>query len=185
MRVLSDMVTKSSHIYVDGLERIDLKCCVMGCVSPVRTCTRALHAPMQRMCIARTTHRPPRHPPQKQQPKQQRKKSTSVQINNINNHNNNKNKNNNTPLTMRRHSYMHCDRSIVPIKKHARGVVGGIVASFKNHVPPAFQHRTWEWCIEKARTDGNPYTFTQVGQEMIWDFKSYYENSHNVLHSKK
>ena len=89
------------------------------------------------------------------------------------------NNNGNTPLTMRRHSCMHCDRSS---KKHAR--VGGIVSSFNNHVPPTFHDRTWERCIEKARTYGNPYTFTQVGQDVIWDFKSY-ENSDNVLHSKK
>jgi hypothetical protein len=49
----------------------------------------------------------------------------------------------------------------MPIKKHARGVVGGIVSSFKSHVPPAFHDCTWERCTEKARTDGNPYTFTQ------------------------
>jgi hypothetical protein len=40
----------------------------------------------------------------------------------------------------------------VPIKKHARGVVGGIVSSFKNHVPQALLDRTWEACIETART---------------------------------
>ena len=80
---------------------------------------------------------------------------------------------------------MHCDRSIVPIKKHARGVVGGIVSAFKNHVPEFFQTRTWEHCIELSRTGGFPYTFTQVAQDMIWDFKSYYENDNNVLHSKR
>ena len=80
---------------------------------------------------------------------------------------------------------MHCDRSIVPIKKHARGVVGGIVSAFKNHVPEFFQTRTWEHCIELSRTGGFPYTFIQVAQDMIWDFKSYYENDNNVLHSKR
>jgi hypothetical protein len=72
----------------------------------------------------------------------------------------------------------------VPIKKHARGVVGGIVSAFKHRVPEFFQTRTWEHCIELSRTGGYPYTLTQVAQDMSWHFKSYYENDNNVLHSE-
>ena len=30
MRVIQDMLLKGSPVYVEGLERIDVKCCVMG-----------------------------------------------------------------------------------------------------------------------------------------------------------
>ena len=113
MRGLHDFVTPGSPFYVEGLERIELKCCVKG------------------------------------------------------------------------HSYMWADRSIVPIKLRAMRTPGGIVASFKNQVPPEFRNRTWEACIDAARMGGRKIIFEQVLQEHILDFKAYYSDPKNVVQPRK
>jgi hypothetical protein len=206
MRVLSDMVTPGSPVYIAGLRRIDLKCCVMGYVRTVHATLTTRQKGLLQIAGA-LVHRHPycnsRLPCTPTLTHSRTHASAQSAQRHVPFHRECDNFNKcvgaipypaprihthfcpNPTHPVRRHSYRHCDRSIVPVKRHARTVVGGIVASFKSQVPEGYKNRTWEECVAKARTENKGYHFLQVEQESLKDFKAYYENPDYVLHSKK
>ena len=80
------------------------------------------------------------------------------------------------------HSYLWCDRAIVPIKAKARRIDGGIVCAFdEEELPEEFKHRTWQKCIEDSKINGNAYRLHRVTQEMVKAFKEFWGRQESVL----
>ena len=80
------------------------------------------------------------------------------------------------------HSYLWCDRAIVPIKAKARRIDGGIVCTFdEEELPENFKKQTWQKCIEDSTIDGNAYRLHRVTQEMVKAFKEFWGRRESVL----
>jgi hypothetical protein len=80
------------------------------------------------------------------------------------------------------HSYLWCDRVIVPIKAKARLCQGGIVSAFKSSMlPDRFKERTWEHCIVNSTINGNKYRLHRVTQPMVYAFKEFWGRRESLL----